>query len=192
MSHSHATPASDERIHEELASEEHGHEHHVHVTPYWPMLIVFVTLCFLTVFTVLTAKYVHLPGNGNLLLALVIATFKASLVFAYFMHLRYDKLLNTVVVAASMFALLLFIGFTAFDIGARDEFNRQYEQGEIMPGGLDSPVAKANAAARQQALEHGHGDHDGAHDEAHGEADDHATDDHGDAGDGHAADDAGH
>ncbi len=173
MSHYHPTREEEKAIHEELASQELGHEHHVHVTPYWPMLAVFVTLVIMTVVTVLTAKFIDLPGTGNLLLAMVIACFKGTLVFAYFMHLRYDKLLNTVVVAASVFAVVLFIGFSMLDLKARAAFNHEYEAGEITTGGMNRVVANANEIAREKALEHGH------HGDEHGEHGDHA-DEHGD------------
>ena len=108
---------------------EGGHEeHHLHVTPFWTMLWVFVVLIILTILTVWSSN-VHYLGVGNssitidsnmhITLALVIATVKAVLVGAYFMHLLYDKAINTVVVGATLFATVLFIGFTLFDLSNR-------------------------------------------------------------------------
>ncbi len=51
---------------------------------------VFVTLAILTVVTVLVAQ-VDLSHWGNISLALAIATVKASLVAAIFMHLKWEK-----------------------------------------------------------------------------------------------------
>lgn len=131
-----------------LASdEEHGLVHeHVHETNFWSMTIVFIVLVVLTVFTVLTAKYIDLPGNGNLLLAIVIASSKAILVAAFFMHLKYDKPLNTIVVVATMFAVILFLGLTMLDINSRHLIDVK-ESGEIITGGSDLIVTKAREKA---------------------------------------------
>jgi len=53
-------------------------------------IAVFVALLVLTVITV-AASYINLGKSGNITLALIIATFKASLVAAYFMHLNAEK-----------------------------------------------------------------------------------------------------
>jgi len=50
-------------------------------------MMVFAALGVLTVVTV-GAKYIHLPIGPAVALALAIATFKASLVALYFMHLK--------------------------------------------------------------------------------------------------------
>ena len=104
------------------------HDDHVHVTPFWTMLWVFVVLIVLTLLTVWSSN-IHYLGIGNasitidsnmhIALALVIASIKAVLVAAYFMHLLYDKAINTVVVGATLFATVLFIGFTLFDLSSR-------------------------------------------------------------------------
>ena len=58
-----------------------------HVKSY---MAVFVTLAVLTVVTVLVAQ-VDISRWGNISLALAIATVKASLVAAIFMHLKWEK-----------------------------------------------------------------------------------------------------
>lgn len=136
--------------HERLASEEsHGHDH-VHVTPFWPMTIVFAALLFLTVLTALTAHYIDIPGTGNLLLALFIASLKAILVAAWFMHLRYDTKMNTVVVVSTMFAVVLFIGLTMLDLRSRAVTDR-LDAGEIVPGGTREITRNAAEAGKQSA-----------------------------------------
>lgn len=54
-------------------------------------------------------------GRWNVWIALVIATLKASLVVLYFMHLRYDKPFNAVVLISALFFVVLFIGITLQD-----------------------------------------------------------------------------
>lgn len=115
--------------------EAQGHDgHHVHVTPLWPMVGTFVALIVLTVLTVVTAKGLYFGNAINLTIALIIAGTKAVLVAAFFMHLLYDKAMNTVIVVSTMFAVVLFISLTLLDLGTRDMADA-IEEGEIVPGG---------------------------------------------------------
>lgn len=128
--------------HEFLASEEIGHEH-VHVTPFWPMFWVFAILLVLTGLTVWSSN-IHYIIIGNttipigatphIIIAMIIATVKAVLVGAYFMHLKYDKPVNTIVVASTLFGVVLFLGLTLADFSARGIHDAR-ESGEIFPGG---------------------------------------------------------
>lgn len=74
---------------------------------------VFVALMVLTLVTV-GASYIQLGRTGNIILAMIIATFKASLVAAIFMHLVAEKqmvirvLIFTAIFFAALFALTLF------------------------------------------------------------------------------------
>ncbi|BBM89936.1 hypothetical protein COTS27_01654 [Spirochaetota bacterium] len=80
---------------------------------------VFAALMVLTVLTVYTAKYVDL-GKFNFLLAMVIAGAKATLVFAIFMGLYWDKSRFHIVIVLSAFLFfVIFIGITALDIVTR-------------------------------------------------------------------------
>ncbi len=58
-----------------------------HVKSYYR---VFAALAVLTVVTVLVAQW-HFSDAGNVIVALLIAAFKASLVAAIFMHLKWEK-----------------------------------------------------------------------------------------------------
>ena len=51
---------------------------------------VFTVLAVLTIVTV-AASRIHFPGEGNMVVALLIAALKASLVAAIFMHLKWEK-----------------------------------------------------------------------------------------------------
>lgn len=86
-----------------------------HVVPFKTNLITFLGLVALTIFTVVTAKFVDL-GNLNLLLAMVIASVKATLVLLWFMHLKYDGYMNRTIFATGFFCLLIFYGFAASDL----------------------------------------------------------------------------
>jgi cytochrome c oxidase subunit 4 len=84
-----------------------------HVVPMPILTAVFVILLVATFFTV-AATWVDL-GEFNLWFALGIATFKASLVALYFMHLRYDQPFNALVFVAALGFLTLFLVFTLID-----------------------------------------------------------------------------
>lgn len=100
---------------------DHGHgghdgEHFAHTAPA-PMLIgVFVALILLTILTVgVTA--VDLGANGNLIIAMVIATVKAVLVMGYFMHMFWDKRFNVLAFTSSFLFLILFLAMALADRG---------------------------------------------------------------------------
>lgn len=68
---------------------------------------VFVTLMVLTVLTV-AVSYFHMPVALAILVALVIASFKGSLVAAVFMHLSHErKLIYWVLLLTVVFFLVL-------------------------------------------------------------------------------------
>jgi cytochrome c oxidase subunit 4 len=101
-----------------------------HIVPQKIYLLVFVTLLLLTLVTVDVAFYDL--GILNIYIALAIATFKATIVVLYFMHLKYSERLNMIFVAAGLFWLIILIVLTASDI-----FTRQWEP---VPQGWTSAV----------------------------------------------------
>ena len=110
-----------------------------------------LTLAVLLVLTGVTvgAAYVNFGSSTiNLVIAVVIATFKASLVALFFMHLRHDPPINAVIFCSSLIFLGLFLLFPAIDIGSRDK---------VIPYGLrvQAQPAAAKAAAPAAAGEHG-------------------------------------
>lgn len=85
-----------------------------HIASAKVLLGTFGALMVLTVITVLATK-VDLGANLNLLVAMVIATIKAGFVCLYFMHLRYDKTLHTIVFLGALLFVLLFVSFALMD-----------------------------------------------------------------------------
>lgn len=97
----------------------HGHGHdkpdHVpHISPLSTYLKTFATLMTLTVITV-GVSYVNLGTTVNLIIAVVIATIKATVVAAFFMHLAHDSRFHTVIFASALVFLGVFVTFTMFD-----------------------------------------------------------------------------
>jgi cytochrome c oxidase subunit 4 len=81
-------------------------------------LIIGATLIIGTVLTVL-ASYVDLGHHWNIVLALIIATVKASLVALFFMHLISEKQMIYTVLA---FTVFFFAGLMFLMVGAYHDF----------------------------------------------------------------------
>ena len=148
----------------------HGHAHggpdHVpHVTPLSTYFLVFATLIILTVITVGVSYFDF--GGANLFIALFVATIKGTVVAAWFMHLKGDERMNSLLLASAFVFLAIFIGLTAIDLLQRgqadpDEARRVYN--------LQQPFDEASNAPRKGVKVTGHGKPHGAAPAAHGAA----------------------
>lgn len=98
----------------------HAEHHEHHIVPLKLLWGIFGSLVFLTVFTVLTAKYVDI-GPLNLPLAIAIALTKASLVVTFFMALKWDNQVNVLVFVLGCVFVVVFITFTLFDTAYRGD-----------------------------------------------------------------------
>ncbi len=87
--------------------------------PIWMLLTVFFALLGLTFLTVFQAQFDL--GNMEIVLSLLIATVKAGLVIAFFMHLLWDKPLNAIAILSSLIFVSLFLGFTLMDAQGYNE-----------------------------------------------------------------------
>src|SRR5271154_294873 len=92
----------------------HAHEEHLDDGQVHPHIAstqfycgIFAALVFLTILTV-RVSYYHF-GAANIIIAMLIATAKAALVATFFMHLRHDKLFNTLALLAAFLFLAIFI-----------------------------------------------------------------------------------
>lgn len=88
-----------------------------HIVPLKIYLMVAGALMVLTYLTV-KISYIHLEG-WNVVIALSIAAIKASLVVLFFMHLRYEWNINTIVFLIAIGFLAIFISITMFDMAER-------------------------------------------------------------------------
>ena len=86
-----------------------------HIVPLNLNVKTLAVLIVLTSVTVLTAKFVDLD-DYNLHLAMFIAGVKGCIVFAWFMHLKYDGVMNRVIAFMSLIFLGLFVGFSYLDL----------------------------------------------------------------------------
>lgn len=88
-----------------------------HIMPMKTYNTVFISLLFLTAFTVVVAQFDF--GSLNTLIAMLVATVKASLVGMYFMHLKYEDKTFTVCLLSGVFFLIIMFAFIAMDVGSR-------------------------------------------------------------------------
>jgi cytochrome c oxidase subunit 4 len=98
---------------------------------------ILATLLALTVITVLAAGVNF--GSGNVVIALVIASVKGSLVALFFMHLRHDKPMSAVIFVSGLAMLAIFLILSAIDSEARTE-------NQVRPS-TTSPASRVRAAA---------------------------------------------
>ncbi len=96
--------------HKSHAGKHHGFAHPASIKS---LLLVFFTLIILTWLTVFQSTLKL--GSMELVVSLVIATIKASLVILFFMHMIHDKPLNAIVFLSSFIFVALFLGFTLMD-----------------------------------------------------------------------------
>ena len=92
-----------------------GHGHGIgHVLPLKVLVGTWGALMVLTVVTV-AVRSIDLGANLNLMVAMLIATVKATLVCLYFMHLRYDNRFHSIVFISAILLALLFVSFALMD-----------------------------------------------------------------------------
>ena len=104
--------------HADTHPDTHAHAHvHGHVSPLSVYLTIFGALMVLTVVTVAVA-YVDL-GVLNTVVALSIASFKATLVVLYFMHVKYASRLTQLFAVTGVFFLVILLGLTMIDYASR-------------------------------------------------------------------------
>jgi len=99
-----------------MSDPSHAHDDHglAHTTPISLLVGILAALLILTVFTV-TVTSIDLGGEGNLVVAMIIATIKAGLVVMYFMHLFWDRKFNLILFLGSVLFLILFLSMAVTD-----------------------------------------------------------------------------
>lgn len=100
-------------------SPKHGEETHTHDHTKWYIGTI-IALFVLTAITVWIAAFDFGSNFVNLMIAMAIATVKASLVVLFFMHLRWEKGMNAIVFLSSVFFVGVFMLFTFLDINSRE------------------------------------------------------------------------
>ncbi|MBL8685557.1 MAG: cytochrome C oxidase subunit IV family protein [Myxococcales bacterium] len=139
---------------------DHSHSHddgkvHAHVSSFFFLCAIFGALIFLTVVTVAASRFDF--GSANTIIAVLIATAKATLVATFFMHLKYDKGFHALVFVMSFVFLGVFLFITLEDLDTRGRVDdastvRILERrGEQAPGGFNLDPRGVQARERQPA-----------------------------------------
>lgn len=158
---------------------EHFHEVHEHVSPISLYNKIIGTLFVLTALTYVVS-FADL-GPASLTVAMLVATVKAALVIAYFMHLKYDDRYHLFVFAGTIIFVAIFFGFTMFDLTARNALNDEQEtfvrMKELESAGNGPKLGVDNVPERAEAIRkeieaHGGPSHGGEHGGGHGGAKD--------------------
>lgn len=106
---------------------------HTHSNPKRELVSYAATLVTLLILTFITVGASYLDfGTGNIVIALAIATVKASLVGLIFMHLLHDKPIDGLILIAGFLLLSLFLGICYIDFDSR---------GNLEPANMKAPVA---------------------------------------------------
>ena len=100
-----------------MAQPQRHDDEYTHVVPASLYVGIWATLMVLTLTTVL-ASFAEL-GQFNIVVALLIATIKGTLVVLFFMHLRYSPKLTIAAVIASVFFLFIMFSLTMTDYLSR-------------------------------------------------------------------------
>jgi cytochrome c oxidase subunit 4 len=111
------------------------------------------TLIALLILTAITvgASYIHFgSGAANVVVALTIATIKATLVACFFMHLIHDKPVNALIAAAGFVFLGLFLMFTLLDFDTRENPTPRNLPTLIAPPPGAAPAATTPAPAAEK------------------------------------------
>lgn len=146
--HAHPTAPLDQMDpHHDIA-----HHGHVIISPR-TLVSVLLALLFFTLITVGASRAeiwfdhtfgVPVPQIVNVLIALSIAVVKTVLVAMFFMQLRYDNPLNSLVLLFCLFAFALFLFFSMTDLGTRGILY-PYKSGEIQQGGMGGDMQVKDA-----------------------------------------------
>src|SRR5262245_43434080 len=99
---------------DDAKKDDHGDHGLAHSTPIWLLFAVWAALMVGTGLTVFCAS-LGLGSQLSFMVAMVIATIKAGLVMAFFMHLYWDKKLNSLAFLGAFLFVMLFIGMALTD-----------------------------------------------------------------------------
>lgn len=107
--------------------------HVSHVVPIWLLGVNAGALLVLTLITVWVTRFDFGP-RLNLVIAMVIALIKATLVVLFFMHLVWDKPMNSIVFVSSLTFVTLFVIFALFDSSRYSQNIQQWRAAEAAQG----------------------------------------------------------
>jgi caa(3)-type oxidase subunit IV len=124
--------------------DEYGHKDHGHViVSLFTLRFVLIALLICTLLTsgsawaeeaIASTFHVVIPQWVNAFVALSIAIVKTALVVGFFMQLKYDNPMNTIIFVFTILTVFSFLGFTSLDLCNRDSIDR-FKNVYAYPGG---------------------------------------------------------
>jgi len=110
------------------------HDHHEdqigHIVPIKFLVFICAILLFLTAVTVWVSRYdfaeINIAELG-IIVAMLVATVKATIVGLYFMHLRWDRPIIGFIFVGSILLVVLFVGMAITD---SSEYQREIIKGD--------------------------------------------------------------
>jgi cytochrome c oxidase subunit 4 len=110
------------------------HDHHEdqigHIVPVKFLVFICAILLFLTAVTVWVSRYdfaeINIAELG-IIVAMLVATVKATIVGLYFMHLRWDRPIIGFIFVGSILLVVLFVGMAITD---SSEYQREIIKGD--------------------------------------------------------------
>jgi cytochrome c oxidase subunit IV len=119
-----------------LEVHEDGHVH-AHISSLRFYVVIFFALIG---FTLLTVAASDIPlGRLNLVVAVAIASMKASLVLLFFMHLRYDSKFYSMILVVAVLFIGIFFAYTMNDTERRGEIDLDQGVKVLAATGLSAP-----------------------------------------------------
>jgi cytochrome c oxidase subunit 4 len=125
---------------------DHGHDDgavHAHISS---VKFYIGILAALMVFTLLTVGVASIElGKLNLVVAVVIASMKATLVVLFFMHLKYDNKFNATMLVCGLLFIGVFFAYTLNDTDTRGALD-EAQGSQILPSsGVPAPGGMGDA-----------------------------------------------
>ena len=140
------------------------HGEHVHEHSWKGYLYILLILLVLTIITVTASRFNFGSSTANVVIAMTIATIKASLVALFFMHLKDDKPINGLIFVSSLLFLAVFLGFCIVDADSRFDTRPGTYKGpinemalptlDVAPSALPVPAPAATPAAGEHGAVH--------------------------------------
>ena len=132
---------------------DHSHEHG------WKgYMYVLLILLALTIITVTASRINFGSSAANVVIAMTIATIKASLVAIFFMHLKDDKPINGLIFVSTLLFLAVFLGFCLVDADSRFDTRPATYKGPVDQPALPTLNVDASTAPPPAPAAPAHGE----------------------------------
>lgn len=102
-----------------MSTDSNAHAKFGHLVPIKVSAMILGALVALTIITVVAASHDFGAASINIIIAMTIASIKATLVALWFMHLKFEDVAIWVFILTPFLLLAILIGFTLTDVFSR-------------------------------------------------------------------------